>query len=482
MKRYYTIISRKNAFLIGVFSAALSALTLNSFTQVELELFTDGFTRPVAIANAGDNRLFIVEQAGRISIVDSTGKTNEQPFLDIRDKIKSTGNEQGLLGLAFHPEYKSNGLFYVNYTNLSGSTVISRFACHWSNPDSALSDSEFTILSFDQPYSNHNGGDLKFGPDGYLYIASGDGGNRGDPENRAQNPDELLGKMLRIDVDGGSPYAIPESNPFTDSATVLDEIWAMGLRNPWRFSFDRETGDLWIGDVGQGEWEEINFQVADSKGGENYGWRCYEGTESYNLTDCPDANSFVLPVYAYDHGPTGGCSVTGGYVYRGNDFPSLTGYYFFTDYCTNRLVSLHDSAGNWVGSEYDEYPNEGFSTFGENYTGELFIAGLNSGKVYRIKSADALSSISYGSNFVNENNAGLNIYPNPVHDHIWIESNFEESSNPRIAIYTLDGELVYTSQSTENRTRIDLDFLPNGMYFLELGSKTQTENRKILKY
>nr|MCU0347218.1 PQQ-dependent sugar dehydrogenase [Saprospiraceae bacterium] len=225
-----------------------------------LAVFATGFTRACDITHCGDDRLFVVEQGGRIWILDENGNKLPDPFLNIDPAVGSSGNEQGLLGLAFHPNYPATPYFYVNYTDNNGDTKVSRFEVSANNPNEADPATELLLLTFDQPFSNHNGGGVKFGPDGYLYIGSGDGGSGGDPQNNSQKRSTLLGKMLRIDVDNGSPYAVPASNPFLTDANTLDEIWALGLRNPWRFSFDRATGDLWIGDVGQDAWEEIDFQ------------------------------------------------------------------------------------------------------------------------------------------------------------------------------------------------------------------------------
>ena len=269
-------------FLIATFFSVI----LPAQPTVDLELFADGFSSPVDITNAGDERLFVVEKSGRIKIVLPDGTVLPTPFLNINPIVGSAGSEQGLLGLAFHPNYASNRYFFVNYTNNSGDTEIARYETDPANLNQALSNSGTVIMTIDQPFNNHNGGDIAFGPDGYLYIGMGDGGSGGDPGDRSQDPQELLGKMLRIDVDNGSPYGIPPDNPFINDTTVLDEIWAIGLRNPWRYSFDRETGDLWMGDVGQNEREEIDMQLASSTGGENYGWRCYEGDLPFNTSGC----------------------------------------------------------------------------------------------------------------------------------------------------------------------------------------------------
>ncbi len=356
-----------------------------SSVAIELEIFTTGLSQPISLTHAGDSRLFVVEQAGLIKILESSGSVKPLPFLDITDRVNSAGNEQGLLGLAFHPDYSTNGYFFVNYTDLTGDTVVSRFSVA-ADPDLADSSSEVLLLSFSQPFANHNGGDIAFGPDGFLYIAIGDGGSAGDPQNNGQNPATFLGKILRIDVDSGSPYGIPVDNPFVGVSGTLDEIWALGLRNPWRISFDRSSGDLWIADVGQDVGEEINHQLSVSTGGENYGWRCYEGTSPFNSTGCDTPGNYKFPVFEYLHSPH--CSVTGGYVYRGTEYPDLDGHYIFADYCSGHFWSL-----KWDGSSVYDVTEFGVlqtavSTFGENIDGELYAAGRNTGTVYRIRQTE----------------------------------------------------------------------------------------------
>ena len=343
--------------------------------------FATGLSNPVSITHAGDSRLFVVDQAGYIRIVDPSGKVNPQPFLDIHERV-TFGGERGLLGLAFHPEYKSNGYLYVNYIGDRDSTHISRFKVSAGNAEMADPQSEFKLMTLFQPFANHKGGNLSFGPDGFLYIGMGDGGSSGDPGNRAQNPKEYLGKMLRIDVNQGNPYAIPASNPFYNSTTTLGEIWALGLRNPWRFSFDRLTGDLWIADVGQDALEEIDFQPAASRGGENYGWRCYEGTQTFNNSGCDPQASFTLPVYTYPHGEE--CSVTGGFVYRGTQSSTYYGHYFFADYCSDRIWTLHKVGNNWVKEDFGRFTGNNFSTFGEDALGQLYVAGTKSGTIFKV--------------------------------------------------------------------------------------------------
>ncbi|MDX2250423.1 MAG: PQQ-dependent sugar dehydrogenase [Bacteroidia bacterium] len=368
----------------------LRGFSLFAQPTLVLEPFVNGFSQPVDIANAGDSRLFIVQRNGYIFIVDSAGNAKADPFLDIDARVMSTGgSERGLLGLAFHPQYPDSPYFYVNYINNSGDTHISRFSVT-ADPDSADPNSEVILLPIDQPYSNHNGGDLAFGPDGYLYAALGDGGDGGDPQNHGQTTSSLLGKILRLDVDQGTSYAIPAGNPYVNNPNVADEIWALGLRNPWRFSFDRLTGDMWIADVGQNQYEEINFQPAASSGGENYGWRCYEGNHNFNPAGC-GGSSYVFPIFEYPHNNTGGCSVTGGFVYRGNTYGSLYGYYVFADYCSGRFWSVIPDINAPTGWQIT---NQGvlaspqtIGSFGENSKGEIFVAGTGNGIIYRLKTS-----------------------------------------------------------------------------------------------
>src|SRR5690606_31871801 len=279
------------------------------------------------------------------------GQPAPTPFLDISDRVAVTNIEEGLLGLVFHPNYAENRYFYVNYTDLNSNTQISRFTANLNNTE-ADPDSEFSILHIDHPYIFHYGGDLAFGPEGYLYVPLGDGGWAHDPDNRAQDGLSLLGKVLRLDVDGGEPYAIPADNPYVDDLDVLDEIWAFGLRNPWRFSFDRLTGDLFIGDVGQGTWEEVNFQPAGFPGGANYGWSCFEGTmlnPETNMPKCEAAEFYDMPVTEYEHGPdNSNCAIIGGFVYRGSEFPAMYGHYYFTDWCSGLMWDMTaDGNGGW---------------------------------------------------------------------------------------------------------------------------------------
>lgn len=360
-------------------------MNLNGYSQTPLKLVqvATGITRPVDIQNMGDNRLFIVSQTGVIYILDSAYNKLATPFLDINSKVIDSGNERGLLGLAFHPQYKQNGYFFVHYDNNDGNSVIARYSV---SPDSNIADvnSEVILKVITQPFSNHKGGCLQFGNDGYLYIGMGDGGSQNDPNGNAQNPKSYLGKMLRIDVDNGSPYGIPSDNPFINTVDTFPEIWAFGYRNPWRFSFDKLTHDLWIADVGQGAWEEVDFEPS-GVGGLNYGWRCLEGfMQTANQAGCDPNSVFTPPVAVYAH-TQGNCSITGGYVYRGNKYPGLYGKYIYTDYCTGFFwLTYPGKSGNWITKKIADLSNNDYSSFGLDKNDELYLAANTSGKVFRI--------------------------------------------------------------------------------------------------
>ncbi len=345
-----------------------------------------GLKNPVDLAAtpvSSDTRLFIVQKAGIVRIMRASGSLIRKPFLDIQDRINGKG-ERGLLGLVFHPNYATNGYFYVHYTNLDGSTRVSRFSVT-SNANIADPNSELILLTVPQPSDNHKGGDLAFGPDGYLYITMGDGGPNGDPAGNAQNINSLLGKILRLDVDQGSPYAIPPDNPFVGRPGA-DEIWAYGFRNPWRFSFDRLNGNLYIADVGEDSWEEVDFQPAGNPGGQNYGWRCYEGNHPFDLSGCdPNPGVYTFPIYEYGHND--GCSITGGFVYRGVNYPSLLGRYFFADHCSGVISDLaSDGQGGWTLTNHGALMTRPM-TFGENSQGELFVADPITRTVYMLQAA-----------------------------------------------------------------------------------------------
>jgi len=350
---------------LAIFFVAVAA---SAQPQLALKQIATGLNRPVGIVNGGDSRLFIVLQLGQIVIYDGT-RVLATPFLDIRQLVTpgiSGESERGLLGLAFDP--RRNGFFFVHYTNTNGDITIARYQVS-SDPDRADPNSAAVVLTIPHPnFSNHNGGQLQFGPDGFLYDGVGDGGSAGDPNSNAQNTSRLLGKILRIDV-STLPYRVPSSNPFGN------EIWAYGLRNPWRFSFDRITSDLWIGDVGQNNFEEVDLQPATSIGGENYGWRVMEGLHCYNATTC-NQTGLTRPILEYNHSG-GACSITGGYRYRGARYPRMSGIYFYADYCSGAIFgATEQSNGTWT-SQTLLSTRLAISSFGEDQNGELYVADLN---------------------------------------------------------------------------------------------------------
>jgi len=353
--------------------AAESSAPIKPARGLALKTVASGLTDPVYLtAPAGDPRLFVVEQNGRIRIVRD-GQLLTRPFLDLVGLV-SYGGERGLLSMAFHPRYAENGMFFVNYTDRDGNTRIDRFRVG-SDPDLADPSSRQLLLQVDQPYANHNGGHILFGPDGMLYIGMGDGGSGGDPHGHGQNRATLLGDLLRIDVDSGSPYAIPPDNPFVHSPGLRGEIWAWGLRNPWRFCFDAKDGLLYIADVGQNRWEEIDV-VGVREPGLNFGWNRMEGAHCYRSTGC-DAKGLVEPVVEYGHGD--GCSVTGGFVYRGTKLPGLEGHYFYADYCQGWIRSFLFRGGSLVQHRQWDIPFSGsILSFGLDSAGELYVLTGNS--------------------------------------------------------------------------------------------------------
>ena len=374
------------------------------YAAITVELIGDKFSKPVYVTSYPDDPsiLFVVEQAGRIMVLRD-GEKLKTPFIDIRDRVQypaMPGDERGLLGFAFDPNFNKNGFFYVNYVNEDNMTVISRFSAGMD--ENGIPESEEILIKLEQPFSNHNGGMVAFGPkDGYLYIALGDGGKFGDPFGHAQNIETMLGSILRIDVRQKRGYTIPTTNPFARHAKAKREIWLYGLRNPWRFSFDKKTGDMYIADVGQNTWEEINYLPASNNGGDNFGWNAFEGNHIYNDTlhlnhtllpvlEYPNDANYIRVLAGWDEDEVEGCSVTGGYVYRGEDIPEIQGLYFFSDYCTGKIWSITVIDGkaqhlkNWtdilnVGGDETVY----ISSFGEDSNGELYIVDINGG-IYKI--------------------------------------------------------------------------------------------------
>ena len=359
----------RSAIVIFLFASSLSA------QQIVLQRVVTGLTSPLGLVSAGDSRLFIVQQTGKILIFDGVSVLS-RPFLDVSSLI-SCCNERGLLGLVFDPKYGANGFFFIDYTDTSGNVTVARYK---ANGDVADPSSRTVVLTINHTsFANHNGGELQFGPDGYLYIGVGDGGGAGDPLNSAPDKTQKLGKILRIDV-SALPYRVPPSNPFGN------EVWAYGLRNPWRFTFDRLTGDLIIADVGQDNWEEVDFQPRTSIGGENYAWHCFEATHAFRPTgpECQN-QTFTMPVLEYSHAG-GACSISGGYRYHGAKYPSLHDIYFYGDYCSGTIFGARQrSDGTWT-SQTLLSTTMSISSFGEDANGELFVVDLKGG-VYQITDA-----------------------------------------------------------------------------------------------
>lgn len=420
---------------------------------LNLQSFGTGFSSPVEITHAGDSRLFVVEQTGRIKILNTNGTVNATSFLNV-STIISTGGERGLLGLAFHPNFTTNGYFFVNYTNTAGNTVIARYSVS-ANPDVANTTGTI-LMTIAQPYSNHNGGSIKFGPDGYLYIAMGDGGSAGDPGNRAQNITENLGKMLRIDVNSTiTPFYInPPTNPYIGIAGN-DEIWAIGLRNLWKFSFDKSNGDLWIADVGQGVFEEVN-KVSPTLANVNYGWRCLEANSVYeNTGNCATITGTTAPLVAVNHN-TGACSITGGYVYRGTTYPNLVGKYLFSDYCLGK-IGITTSTG---ATTFSNTFSGNFVSSGEDVAGELYISDISNGTIYKIVDT-SLSNESFEKKL-------FTIYPNPAKDILFIDKS-EGNYPSKIEIIDVNGQLVLQQETVKiNQNKIDISKLAKGLYFVTI--------------
>ncbi|MDB4121951.1 PQQ-dependent sugar dehydrogenase [Flavobacteriaceae bacterium] len=429
---------------------------LNAFSQtIELEDFADGFSSPLALKNAGDERLFVVEQGGVIKIVDLNGTVNTTPFLDIQS-IVNAGGERGLLGLAFHPEYQANGRFFVHYSNSSGDTQISEFSVSTSNPDIANPNSEVMLLTVSQPFSNHNGGTIAFGPqDGYLYIGLGDGGGGGDTDNNAQNPTLLIGKLLRIDIDtqsDGNNYGIPSDNPFIGDPNTRDEIWALGLRNPFRFTMDPETNSIWIGDVGQNAREEVN-RASLSLAGLNYGWRCYEGNTPFNTSGCPDESELTFPVFDYSW--NGGGSVIGGYVYRGDLYADLQDVYVFGD--IDGMISTLDIDDNYINQ--GQFPGT-WVAFGQDINKELYSVNLG-GSIFKIAGGVLSVDENQGANAI--------IYPNPATNIVSIKLQTQVMEHLKIS--DVKGSIIYTETLQSNQKQLNTSSFAKGMYFITITTK-----------
>lgn len=426
--------------------------TFSIAQSINVTSFASGFSSITDIEHpVNDSRLFVLQQSGAIRILNSNGTINATNFLTLTSATITSGGERGLLGLAFHPDYATNGYFYVNYTNTAGNTVIARYTVS-ANPNVADATSGTILLTITQPFSNHNGGSLKFGPDGYLYIGMGDGGSGGDPGNRAQNINDNLGKMLRIDVDSASPYGIPADNPYVGVAGN-DEIWAIGLRNPWKFNFDSLNGDLWIADVGQNQAEEINRTAAPLPTGLNYGWKCYEGNNVYS--SCSGSLVFTFPVATYPHLGSDPCnSITGGYVYRGTQYPNLYGKYVFAEYCTNK-IGYTDTSGTIVWS--NAFSNLDPTTFGEDINGEMYVAGGSI--VYK------LIDTSLATNSFDKET--FELYPNPAQNEVSLKTKglqFPAS----ITVVDTTGKTVMIQEINSESNTISIASLQTGLYIVSV--------------
>ena len=502
MKKYYFLFS----FIIFTFYVPAQSIIL--------EEFGPSFSKPVSIKNAGDDRLFIVEQNGYIRILKANGTTPASAFLDISSKVETSGSyEKGLLGLVFHPNYSSNGYFYVHYTgadtvgsipggidSVGADGQVDSYIVRYTvsgNPDIANTGSELVIMTISHPYDAHYGGDMAFGSDGYLYIAKGDGGNScGDPENRAQDLAEPNGKILRIDVDGtttnntyGNNYSIPASNPYSGSPDGANdprqEIWSYGLRNPAKFSFDG-SGNMWIADTGQETNEEINLNIGNASS-RNYGWRCYEGTDPFipqggcaTQVFCSGTITFALNEYTRGGIPFK-CAVIGGYRYRGTDQPNLSGIYFFADWCSSTIFMLTESGGSWTRTEFDPSANRNWTGFGEGYDNELYVIGNynDSGKVHKIKQESGLSTSTFSKK------TNFKIIPNPTPNNT-VSLTFSNSIDLKeINTYNLQGQKVKSISSSLNSNAVNLNLngLASGLYIIEAISESgeKSQNKLVIE-
>jgi len=482
-------------------SAVVKAQSSNNLPQLGLQHFASGFQYPMDIANCGDSRLFVVERLGKIWILDSAGNKSAEPFLDITNKVFTVFpfdyDERGLLGLAFHPNYPDSPYFYVNYIGHDSDSHIARFTVNPNNPDKAQKQSELMLLTVQQPkaadFVNHKGGCLKFGPDGYLYGTLGDGGSAGDPLNNAQNTRILLGKMFRIDVDHpdnvkDKNYSVPPTNPFVNVDKVKDEIWATGLRNPWRFSFDRKNGALWLPDVGQDKWEEINVEAAGSKGGNNFGWSCYEGVHNFKINGC-DYNGmpYTFPIVEYKHTLDPCNSITGGFVYRGSQFKKMMGKYFYCDYCTGKFSTVFKYNATWLNIFLLQSTELVYVTFGEDVKGELYVADNVNGDIYHlVDSSDLGNKITAVPNSAQQQSNGVlndlnaKIYPNPTHGQFSIELNASTQQQYKIIVTNMMGNEVLSETKTSVKGFNHWSFstrLQKGFYMLHI----QTDNGNIAR-
>lgn len=491
---------KTKTLLIFIISVSIHYASCGFSQSLELvEAFPNlAFTRPMFLthSNDGTDRIFVVEQRGIIRVFpNDSNVSSTTTFMDIQGKVDDTGNEMGLLGLAFHPNYSSNRYFYVDYTNTTGGvrkTRISRFTTMVGNPNQADTSSELILMEITQPYTNHNGGMILFGLDGYLYIGMGDGGSGGDPQNNAQNLQSLLGKILRINVDttvGSTNYGIPATNPFYGNPIAgKEEIFSIGMRNPWRFSQDPVSGDIWCGDVGQNAWEEIDL----IENGDNYGWRCYEGNHPYNTSGCLPASNYTSPIKEYANSSPD-CSVTGGYIYRGTRRPELAGRYIYADYCSGKIWKFLYQNGNVSEDQLLLTAPWSISSFGVDQHNELYVirmdfSGSNS-RIYKFSSDSSVGIGNLGSSIPKSFSLEQN-YPNPFNPETNIAYHIPKLSNIKLIVYDSIGReirtLVNTTQlagSYEVRWNGKDDFgnkVSSGIYFYSFKSDDFKATKRML--
>lgn len=448
---------------------AIACLVLSVFVkaqnfnlpQLKLKPFAEGFKYPIDLANAGDDRLFVVERLGKIWVIDKDGnRLSDKPFLNITDRVFTVFpqdyDERGLLGLAFHPNYPDSPYFYVNYIGLDSNSKISRFTVSAGDPNQAKKNSEVILLSITQPkaedFVNHKAGCLKFGSDGYLYGTLGDGGSAGDPRNNAQDPTKLLGKLIRIDVDhpsGNKNYGIPSDNPFVGVSGWEEEIYSSGLRNPFRFSFDKETGDLWLPDVGQDKWEEINLHRNGVKGGQNYGWSCYEGNHNFKFNGC-DYNGlpYKFPIVEYGHTSDNCAAITGGFVYRGTKYPKMMGRYIYCDYCTGKFSVVFQTNRTWLNIPLLDEDDGVYVSFGEDSKGELYVINQPDGEIERV--VDASETGAEPSDIAVDKEFNLKVFPNPNHGQFTVEVNAPRQQSYAITITNVYGRTILSETKIAN--------------------------------
>ncbi|MCE1163975.1 MAG: PQQ-dependent sugar dehydrogenase [Bacteroidetes bacterium] len=477
--------------LLALFACALSVYGQNPNVQLVDAFPNLSFNKPLHFTNMGDSRNFVLQQDGKIIVFQNDSNvTTAKVFLDISNKISASSGEEGLLGLAFHPNYASNGYFYVNYTAPSPlHTVIARYKVKTSDPDKADSLSEYKLLEINQPFTNHNGGTVMFGLDGYLYIGMGDGGSSGDPNNNAQNLQVLLGKMLRIDVNDTTAtrrYLIPPTNPFYNNPTAgKEELYAWGLRNPWKFTQDATTGLIYVGDVGQSAWEEIDIL----QNGKNYGWRQMEGFACYNPSTGCDTSGKTLPIKVYGH-TSGSCSITGGYVYRGARRPELRGAYIYGDYCSGFIWMLRYNNGTVSSDSLLTQRSISLGAIGVDKNNEMYFLQTSAGgKIYRFNRSP-LAGIINNQSYEADNFTLKQNYPNPFNPSTKIEFSVPQRSAVRLSVYDASGRLTRTLVNTYlQKGNYEFEWngtddygkqLSSGIYFYKMSSEGFTETRKMI--